>query len=283
MTLYKLPKQYSPDFNSPSIKPTCPVEIDWDNPLTENLEFFTLLLGGGTHAELTRGAIQNNGTHETIVTIKGIAVKYTGSGNTQISAYPELDPSTDCAFACCYNYNGGTPSSFSRPFGRTANNGASDPFINWDFELWPLGVADRIAIQIFESGSIFRTVNIDVSGGLSVGHHTLIGNQANNVLTGHVDNQSGTVSSSPSGPNLTGGNDIYFGGFSPSGFQNISGSVLWGAFWSKSLNEAKIRELINNPYQLLKPKSPPLYFTPTGVAPSVSIPVIMNSYRQRRA
>ena len=40
MAILKLPKQYSPDFSSPKVKPVGPVELDWGNPITKGLDFY---------------------------------------------------------------------------------------------------------------------------------------------------------------------------------------------------------------------------------------------------
>ena len=37
MGMLKLPKEFLPGFGQPGVKPTGPLEIDWDNPLTRGL------------------------------------------------------------------------------------------------------------------------------------------------------------------------------------------------------------------------------------------------------
>jgi len=232
-------------------KPDHPVDIDWNSPLSDGLELFWYALGDGTYVTLSRADPVIAGSVDIAMTnTDGEAAIFTGSGNIRIPITPNLDQSNDFGYACGYVYDGGTPSSWARLWGRTANDGAS-PYFNWDVELWPGGVADTFKFGIYDGG--FNELQVTYPVALPVGEHVILGRVHGSIFYGSInDFELSKAATSPS-PYLTGNNDVYLGGSGLAKYANISGGVQWGAFWSRAPSDEIAYQIRHNIWQILEP------------------------------
>lgn len=157
------------------------------------------------------------------------------------------------SFACAFLQSNATPVSDNRPFGRTANNGVSQPFFNWGFDANPGGAgASTLTCAINNAGAMAQTTP---NANFIVGAYTsAVGVLSGATLTLYVNGlASGTIGSiTPASDNTN--DDIIYAGSSAANINNrFSGQVFYGAFWARVLTPQEILRLHTDPYSFLLP------------------------------
>src|SRR6516164_8605550 len=114
--------------------------IDWAHPLAQGLIFYGYDTGAGTifdlcsfnNAKETRlGTVDPNS-----ISAFGSGITYGGAGTRYFNSGAAIQNLTSGNLSCaCAFVKTGTVGSFTRPFGRTANNGGSNPYANYAFDI----------------------------------------------------------------------------------------------------------------------------------------------------
>lgn len=256
--------------------------IDWDHPLTNGLLFYgydsvatagwvdTSTGGAGTSApivDLVTGSVAfrmgtglftvpttvgtqygpvyqyntNNSNNFAISAVNGTAIKNAQAGNW--------------TYACAF-IKTGSVGTYSRPFGRTANNGTSAPFMNWDFEVNPNGRGQGVinANVCNSSSSFLSTPDATISDNTYVTAlaTTTGSNPAAQTLNLYINGALTGSQSSVSAFSSNTNDAIMFGGSSGASIANpFTGVVFWGAFWNRALTADEILTLHLDPYCFL--------------------------------
>lgn len=258
MTLYTLDKKFSTDFQIPNKKPVGEVEIDWSNPLTKGL------VGCYADGDISRNLVTNHTTTKT--TIDPIKSQF-GAGQEGTTSTSLIDTnenpisfsgSNNRTLIIGINYRAIPGLSNATLFGI----GVNDTSERWDLrhnngdlrvEIQGSGYTTSLAL----TGG-FRVVGIKLDG-TTLGDHTIYLDRLSEASSGGA-----TVNTSTS---MTGRflNSV-------AGSRGWSNSdFLFGYLFNRALTDAEYLAIQANPYQLLKPKTPPVYFTPSATGISVTV------------
>ncbi len=257
MALYTLPKQYHPDFRSPRTKPNGDIEIDWRNPLSRGL-FRFWMLDGVTANELVNNELDLSSASQH-KDFGGSSADFINAGEVVTSpALKSFDAVTIIfkakktgTLAFRYFWRSITPNEYTT-YTSTSN-------FRWR------------SASAFSGGAHNVTHEIDTDSHIYILIYD--GTQSRIIIDG-VD--LGTQSA-------TGQLDLSGGNFNIGNFQgpeNLQGSIQFFAVYDRALTLGEAQEINKNPYQILKPKTPPIYFTPSAVV-GINIPVIMNHLRNQ--
>lgn len=262
-----LPKELHPDFYNPRKKPVGPVEIDWDNPLTEGLVFAEFLL---------------NERRERIEPFTGL--RSTHTGNLKFSKSSEgvaFDP---------------------EGFGGVITYGASDW---WDFGADDFTVivrsnppASGITADFSNGGGGNQwrlNPNFNQSAASSPGDYAFLtyagsflnaGTSGANVADGEVHTWGGSrtgndlglyrdgaliASNSGTPKNVTAGTntDMQVGGWNAGA--SPSTQIYFALAFRKGKSAAEMKKIADKPYQILKPATPQLFFVASGGGPITNL------------
>jgi len=276
MSVFELPRWVHSDFQSTRDKPTGPVEIDWSNTLTKGLKFFFVPRHGDdvTKGSGTLGAVDPpffydvtrkyklNGRFANV--LRGYNIKSlqneivlqemaTGQGdNYGMVISPTVTFSDSEAFTVGGKIIADTGQSRLKPFGDAAGGtgGAKGIFNRRGSFLRFYADAGIISLSTFIANTGPVSTFFSSSGG---------GASASDVAAyqteTHEKNTLSGQSTAFSFTELTNGlnNDLP---------QN---QVYW-VMWDRQLSDAEILSFSSNPYQLLKPQTPLMYFVPSVAA-----------------
>lgn len=229
--------------------------IDWSHPLARGLLFYGYDTGFGGIVDLVSGRGM-----KAVGTLPSVGASPNGQGflwNNSPAAYFSSDSTVQIGgpytVACAYIQTG-TVGAYTRPFGRTALNGGSQPFVNWDFE-----------INDASTGQNKVTFNYD-DGGVVTTAATWSGN-ANNVFTSLLmsafDAVSKNINCYAQGAlvashtyfncSTSNTNDaiLFSGASAAASVSPFIGYVYYGAFWNRPLSAAEALRLHADPYCFL--------------------------------
>lgn len=245
--------------------------IDWSHPLSRNLIFYGYD-GGSTAGYFGGGAAGNAapiidlatsnqtasrmGSSDTPTlsgTPYGPAYTYNANNSVTIVSTPAIQAATaagNFTFACAFIKTGAV-GSFSRPFGRTANNGASAPYLNWDFEINANGVGQNDLIaDCNNAGTLNNTTHF--TGLTDNTYTTAVCTLSGTQMTLYVNGVSVGQAFGQTPASLNTQDNIMFGGASSASVTNtFVGVIFWGAFWGRSLSVDETQMLHLAPYSLL--------------------------------
>ena len=253
MAKLPLPKGYSPDFQNPRVKPVGDVEIDYDNDIAKDLIYY---FDGGNFAEL-----QESNTTLQVVRNRTLGAK-SSEGTTERIDFGDTDFFRNQTFTTIMRFTVPNPDIFSTFFFNVdsrfvlGNNVESLSRLGFS---WYTGVFTELDFGAITSESIHTIVFSKLQGAA-----------ANAYL--YVDGTKTKLTSGSTG-------DIVYA----SGRGASLGSRSWlpssqgenliihdFAYSNKALSEEEIDRYAANPYQILKPKTQPVYFTAGGAAPSIT-------------
>ena len=252
MAIKQLPKIYSPDFRLPSKKPVGDVEIDWSNPLSRGLSLvlvgnklkpinlvnssFLTINGNVTHNP-SLGWVFGNTTADYI---SDSSLEYGVTGD--FSSYIVTNAAQDSS--------GGFPTFIAR------GDSKADEWMIRHKENGDLGFyGDAAAWNVTSSTGILKygvqqTVGFSLQGS---GGEVNIYIEGNNVGS----DTGGNLSTGSTKPLTIGAADA-----DPN--RPFKGSMSLIVMYNRILSDAEHRSLSKKPYQILKPKSAPVYFTADG-------------------
>ena len=242
--------------------------INWAHPMANQLLFYGLDSGGNPAGygsaslvspgvlDLVYGSVPTKllGPSSIVGTPYGPTVNYDGTDASYAFPCPPGVKTAQGAgvftYACAFIMTG-TVGSYTRPFCRTANNGSSGPFCNWDFEINPSGVGQTaINANTNNSGSLATTT----SNGLFTSplFTTVVGVMSGGTLTLYLNGAAGPTQSGITPASYNTQDDIIFSGSSAAAAANMFiGSVFYGAFWGRALSAAEILDLTLDPYSFI--------------------------------
>jgi hypothetical protein len=244
------------------IKPNGLVRIDWSHPLTTGLLFYGFDTGAWI-IDLVRGTNQTLvGTYDTGgMTAYGSGIAYNNDGSFLFPSDANIDAAgspvsgAGYSWACAYVQTG-TVGSFTRPFGRTAQNGGSQPFLNWDFEINPSAAGQNVAVADFAGSGPSVQTSGQWTGNANNTFTSLAASILNlgplGTLTFYAQGAqiSQSTLSVPVASTTNAG--IFFSGASSAGAVSpFIGKVFYGAFWNRVLTAAEVAALHADPYCFL--------------------------------
>lgn len=242
--------------------------INWAHPAANQLLFYGLDSGGhpagyGTGSFATPGVLdlvyggvptKLLGPSSIAGTPYGPTVNYDGTDASYAFPCPPGVQAAQTAgvftYACAFILTG-TVGSFTRPFCRTANNGGSSPFCNWDFEINPSGVGQTaLNANLNNAGSLASTTSNAIFS--SPLYTTVVGVVSGGTLTLYLNGAAGPTVGSITPASFNTNDDIIFSGSSAASAANMMiGSVFYGAFWGRALSPQEVLDLHLDPYSFL--------------------------------
>ncbi len=273
----------------PGQKPTIPVEIDWSHPLAKGLAFLTIggadLVGGAppipfdsAFSRYTHGK-NGLGFHCTDDQLGGVVFEYGNNGPMKylegtdfytIAVLGEYDSvATDGQligipadltwnppFAQCMLYKFSTSTTLRVWHSISASGGgqsaSSTGFLIADGSLHMyVGTKDTTDSAKFYRDGVFHSSNVGVDCRLPVFRGT--------AMQDHV---------------YLGGQDVL------TAFPQFEGRTYFAAYWARELSAGEIRQLYADPYAMLKPKIPTVYFI-SGEAVVLDNDLLSSMYFQR--
>ena len=232
-------------------KPAGVPKINWSHPLAKGLLFYVFDTGLGTIVELVKNTPSTiSGTVPSVVSSPwGSGFSYNASASIKFVPDAEIIAATtgiNYSFAAAYNKTG-TVGSYTSVFLRDANNGGSQPYINWRIEINNAGSGQ-------DRTNVSWCTNLNVEGdstaktGLNNNtYHTIVGVMttvpAGNV-TAYADGAQFYNVNTAVGHNNTNSN-IYLG------YGSFVGLIYYAAFWGRVLTVKEQFLLHYKPYDFL--------------------------------
>ena len=238
-------------------KPPGIPRIDWTHPLARGLVFYGFDTGTGLIIDLARGRGMNK-----ISTWPSPQPSYRGQGqlwNASGSAYFNSDaeirnvtgsPPWTAAEAFIKT---GNVAAYAQSLNRTANNGRSNPYINWGFQHNRGGVGQNYLDLFLTSASTFYDLGTTSSVVTNQFTSAAIVASSSSAASCYFN---GSLLNSATGLTIgsTNTNDaILFGGAdATTSYLPFAGFVFYGAFWSRALSAAELLQLHVDPYCFLR-------------------------------
>jgi hypothetical protein len=258
-------------------------QINWSHPLAQGLVFYGYDTGTGVILDL---ASQNNQSQSTLGTVDpnstsafGSGINYGGSGTRYFNSGAAIQNLTSGNLSCaCAFIKTGTVGSFSRPFGRTANNGGSNPFANYAFDINAAGggqnhiqVDFNLQTNAVTVGSIvFPGDNLFTS---AVGTFSWSGSQTTAWIYVNGGSNSTSLTDVRQLTSLTTNDAIIFSGQSAASSQDqFVGFVYYGAVWNRTLSIEEVGQLHIDPYCFLWYPEDTIFASLVGAAAVVATP-----------
>jgi hypothetical protein len=229
--------------------------IDRTHPLAQGLLFYAFDTGAGVVLELAGArpgaVVAGSVANPSVVTPWGYGLGWSANGSLAFSSDAAIRNATAAppwTAACAYDMNA-TVGLQGTPFGRTANNNASQPFENWSFDTAVAGNGNtRFG---WNNGGLFNTFtwtgqlqNAFTSVGIVAASASTVLNYAQGALVNTATSQ--TVQS----VNTT--DSIGISGLSSAGLAGtFRGVVFYGGFWARALLASEILQLHFDPYAFL--------------------------------
>jgi hypothetical protein len=273
MGLLTLPKDFHPDFKDKLKNPVGLVEIDWLNPLSKGLAEVYLADSSGRLVGLLHGASESVGTQP------GHAKRGSFVDRSEADS---IDGGKDDWIP-----KSGRNMSIIQIYATTDGNHTVITRRDGGSENWHFFIQDSAGQIQYRVGG---TANTLVTGGLDASWfdgkvHTIglsVGESSSILYKDGIQEGSAGANGVSLETSINLGIGNRWAGYPTPAFGMDNGNIYAVFLFNRSLSEAEQKSLHFNPYQILKPSIPASYFIPSGVAPSFTIPVIMNSYRQRR-
>jgi hypothetical protein len=253
MGIFQLPTKYSADFKGPTNKPAGEVEIDWSNPLSKWVYDYWLLDSNHPKSIVRNQPYTMAGTGGTITPTSYIttSASYVDLGVLPVSEWDDL--------SLVVGYSDIGSASFNSGFAGINKNGTDDIRIliksaPLDFRVdWDDGSFVTQLFSVANNGD--NVIAISHSGGLATTF-------ANGVLK---NSNSDTLNTSGFSGELNLGSSL-------AGARNkVPASYKSCIVFKKGISSAALKSLTANPYQILKPKQAPVFFTPPSASGGISV------------
>ena len=255
MALIKTPKQFSPDFSRPGVKPAGPVEIDWGNPLSKGLHFCVVLNeGAGQARDLVSGITSTStGTPRRQADQFGRKVEFI-STDALIFALPadmEIPSGAKISWFNSADVNADTNirKRVMRLYNSVSGSAAGTDISNGAFNGIQSFIYDGAFDQTVSGGAYTAGTRFNI-GGTADGTTLkclVDGNVEDSILTGAIGRTIDTV--------ILGNNTTTF---------PLNGHLYVSYVWTRALSDVEHYSLAQDPYQILKPATPQYYFTAAG-------------------
>lgn len=254
------------------VKPQGVPRIDWTHPLAQGLVFYAFDTGTGVVLDLVGNRPQNfAGTIDPSgATPWGTGKTYGGSGAVYFNSDADIRNPQTAQFSCaCAYVQTGTVAAYTRPFGRTAENGGGQPYYNWDWEINPVGNGQNIVSFNAAAGS-FTTTRATWTGNANNVFTSLLTtvNAPATTAIGYAQGQSIGQDTTDGASNDNNGDYIIFAAGTITSPSSFIGSVFYGALWNRVLTAAEALQLHLDPYCFLIPAEAemPALFVSGGAA-----------------
>lgn len=241
-----------------TVQPPVGIEVDTSHPLMRGARLVWARV-----PRLNRSIAADNGNY--FGSPFGIGARSTtGAANQSIRwDYTAADSPGDIVhnldagftmFALVYRYGSGD--AYARPFGRTANNGGSPPYINWDFEFNPVGASNEVAWNFANSSG--TNVNTSANVGRNAGKFLLVAvlppGSGAKVGRCYLDGVQITSTSSFTPGVTTTNSDIFINGYSDAAnSQYMNGTVVLAGAVERGWSHAEVVSFSQNPWQIFRP------------------------------
>ena len=264
MALYTLPKQYHPDFSQPNKKPIGDAEIDWSNPLTKNIRLFVIFNSAGLPYDLVTGKFLSTTNNPVqTVSIRGKQLSFDGV-NQSASIPVDLSNTANVTVLTGYSWDSySNNDDFAFEFTPNANHNNNNGFFSD-----PNGSSGGIALATNHQTTASRADSAFRFTRPSNGYHDYIFRYASvsNGITGWVDGieQSMTNIFDNTGSGTYEDSALYIASRNNSalfGEVDYNYLILFDEDITDKNNSIQAHKLTKNPYQILKPKAPVIYFT----------------------
>lgn len=262
MAIFQLPKQLHTDFARPNIKPNGAVELDKDNSISKDL-YHSIILDSFAPTDLAGNATKDQIT----VTGSNVSLGVDNVGKTLLwnrSDSNQLDidngdfhNDADGSYTVAHTFRiEGTPSSTTPHMLSTVgpslgNNNSAYAVVSIED-----GKAHTFLVTRDKDNIIAYLDGKEIASSPSIANrasaHFFRYHSNTNTLYGYFGD--GTA------------NQLMIGGSPHTSNQRWDGAIYMSSFWRRALTPAEGIAYSRNPYQILKPKSPQLYFTEEGAA-----------------
>lgn len=279
-TYRKLPKNYSPGaLKGFKEKPTVPVEIDWSNPLTEGLRFFQIYQGVQDNVDLVTGQYMDSVAIDYGRDLHSSFFQSPTQSGSHFMATPAFDTTDWSGVTCVCSFV--NSQAFQGIMASVDSGGFSGNWLmsqNGSIIQWRAGSSVTLSVSSQVGGSnalIFAAGTWDKST-LSMYMSSNGGDLILNTTGSVTDDFVGVAA------------ENFIGHYTRSGGRSHTEPIYYSIIFDKELTAVQIEDLRKNPYQLLKAKGSPGFFTPeaavvidvptgaytfTGLAPTISVPV----------
>ena len=252
MALKQLPKLYSTDFRLPNKKPVGDVEIDWSSDLTRGLKLYALLDNPYKITNIAADAVTTSsiGTPSSLVDVNGMSTRL--PSGTAIQA--DIKAINGSAVTMLW-YGADTVASGTRGVFTLSDGGSTNRYLvyvattNWTL-FSGTGGGNRLQFSQAASGA-------PVSNRKNLHIVTLKDGACSWWINGVLQASATTALIAATGLTKIGISCWQTLSTSNGGTQNVGAAGIW----DRDLSYAEIKALSDNPYQILKPKQPPTYFT----------------------
>ena len=279
MAMVKLPKQFSPDFSRPGVKPAGPVEIDWSNPLTKGLRAAYLLQGSDLSDASKQNPIAMIGSNPTI----------NADRNGQYRNFDGVDDYLDCGTGIPTLISTGpltvisgvratsTPSASAESIVGRGRDGSGGK--RYNIAITDTQVVAQIDDNVNKSqinlshavvvGDFYQLSFVRNSGDFTVyaASDSFNGSDSTADITGDMGTMNGS-------PLLI--SSIDDSGGTPSKF--FGGDVYYVYIFADDKSPRDINSLYLDPYQILKPAVPQFYFTAAGAVVDFTLAIDSGAY-----
>lgn len=245
----KLPKLFSPGFDT-ARKPTVPVEIDWDNPLTRGLVFLYLV---GSDIDIifneqlyTRTGSISPVDKELCITSGTHKLDFHGLSGDNFTAAVK---SNQVSSATCWLMSIASKTESASGNVMVIECNPVDGFVDFYVE-------DNL-ITASTGGWDYD------NSGLFIGRYDGSTSYVEKSKNGVVSKTASGAVSATLGPDKA----ILFN-HQPLWGNNTDPGISFGIVWDRSLSDAEIASFRKNPYQILKPKVDTLLITGAAAAPA---------------
>ena len=255
MAKLNLPKGYHPDFQNQRVKPLGSVEIDWDNPITKNLLYYFVWQDGQPYDLVSQRVIPLTTEGTSLKHDKdGAYAKNTGRSQAD-SSYSPLSSIGTGGVSILSRFRQPTTDRETVFCSRVGNNVDQVEFRS-----------NSDANGASEAGGLMFKAS-ETSDGTVYAASAITGEFQNVIgirsLTAQTLYSNGLLlaSDTTNTDDLSGAADFVFGGLPGITTIEFNGDRGVDAGWSRSLTDAESKTLTNSPYQILKPKTPAVYYT----------------------
>lgn len=240
--------------------------IDYRHALAQGLVFYGFDTGHGKIIDLAqqRKATQLANSTRPGSSPFGQALSWVNNDSivfTSDAAIENASLSGNFTWACAASRTG-TVNASAVPFGRTANNGASQPFMNWGFFWDDSGVTgsgqNTVSCVYDQGGFLARVGNANFTTAGANTFNTLMGvasgGSGANAATVKFYGNGGLVATDTGvtfGNTNTNDATIFSGNSAAAVAAQFFGFVYYGAAWNRALSAAEAVQLHNDPYSFL--------------------------------
>lgn len=240
-------------------KPPIGSTIDWSHPLSKGLVGCWLMNeGGGTPRDLV--SKRNSNYVGGVVTgwrggLKGYSPAFSGSTSLWVERDEQLEPAKVSAFA--YLRRRGNNGQYSRPFGKTYNNGGSFPYLSYDIEYNLGGVGQNVINANMSTGSVLMATTNYTASDTTIPHVVGMTFKQGDVVRLWFNGIQVAVSAAQNSPigydTSSTGRFIIGGSSSASSANQWNGDIYSIYIFNRILSSQEIKQLYQDPYCFIKP------------------------------